>query len=53
LRFCCSIGVAVRIPRIGGYETVGDGNAPAVSLQRLLELALRRQHIADHFVRSH
>ena len=35
------------IAAIGGGEALGDGEAIAVGLERLLELALRHKHVAD------
>ena len=38
--------------RIGGGEALADGEAVAVGLERLVELALRHQHVADLVVRA-
>ena len=41
------IMLPIRIAAIGGTEALGDGEAVAVRLERLFELALRAQHVTD------
>src|SRR6202035_1713382 len=46
------IALPLRIAAIGGGEALADGEAVAVRLERLVELALRHQHVADLDVRD-